>query len=123
VRPLRDDVRVNARAAALRDPRFPPLARDELARTRIEVSLLERPSAIDFDDRDHLLAQLRPGLDGIVLHAGVRRATFLPQVWESIDDRGAFVDALMAKAGLPSGTPVTQCRFARYRVRKWCERE
>jgi AmmeMemoRadiSam system protein B/AmmeMemoRadiSam system protein A len=123
VRPLRDDVRVNARAAALRDPRFPPLARDELARTRIEVSLLERPSAIDFEDRDHLLAQLRPGLDGIVLHAGVRRATFLPQVWESIDDRGAFVDALMAKAGLTAGTPVTQCRFARYRVRKWCEQE
>ncbi|HOI52892.1 MAG TPA: AmmeMemoRadiSam system protein A, partial [Azonexus sp.] len=39
-RPLLDDVCANARAAALRDPRFPPLVASELARTRVEVSLL-----------------------------------------------------------------------------------
>ena len=121
VRALREDVRANARAAALADPRFPPLAREELHRTRVEVSLLEPPVAIAFDDRDHLLAQIVPGLDGIVVHAGARRATFLPQVWEAIDDRAAFIDALVAKAGIHARTPITECRFQRYRIRKWSE--
>jgi len=39
-RPLADDVRANAVAAAFRDPRFPPLRRDELVQVTIEVSVL-----------------------------------------------------------------------------------
>ena len=39
-RPLDQDVRENARAAAFRDRRFAPLPEGELADTRVEVSLL-----------------------------------------------------------------------------------
>ena len=44
-RALATDVAENALAAAFRDPRFPPLASDEQAYTRIEVSLLAAAQA------------------------------------------------------------------------------
>src|SRR5687768_17639317 len=39
-RPLGEDVARNARAAAYRDPRFPPVAGDEIPRLQVEVSVL-----------------------------------------------------------------------------------
>ena len=47
--------------------------------------------------------QLRPGVDGVVLQYGQQRATFLPQVWESLPEPRAFVAALKHKAGLAGG--------------------
>jgi MEMO1 family protein len=122
-RPLRDDVVTNARAAALSDPRFRPLSEDELAATRVEVSVLAPPVRLSFTDRNALLAQLSPGVDGLIITSGRTRATFLPQVWDVLPEAGAFVDELMRKTGLPSDTPLHSCRFERYRVRKWAEPE
>src|SRR4051794_17690977 len=78
-RPLLQDVKSNAVAAAFRDPRFPPLSTSELDRTRIEVSLLSKQEPLVFDDEAQALAQLRPGIDGIVFEYGYHRSTFLPQ--------------------------------------------
>lgn len=75
------DVAENALAAAFRDPRFPPLSQDELSQTRVEVSLLEPSVPLTFSDEDDALARLKPGVDGLILKHGSRRATFLPQVW------------------------------------------
>jgi MEMO1 family protein len=122
-RPLRDDVITNARAAALSDPRFRPLSEDELAGTRVEVSVLAPPVRLSFTDRNALLAQLSPGVDGLIITSGRTRATFLPQVWDVLPDAGVFVDELIRKTGLPADTPLHNCRFERYRVRKWSERE
>ena len=72
-RPLGEDVSRNARAAALSDPRFPPLTRDELSSTRIEVSLLSTPKLLAFADHADLIAQLRPGEDGLILECGKAR--------------------------------------------------
>lgn len=47
-RPLLDDLRSNALAAALRDPRFPPLTAAELPDVDIEVSVLGTPQALVF---------------------------------------------------------------------------
>ena len=99
-RPLGEDVRHNARAAALSDPRFPPLTRAEVAGTRIEVSLLSTPKPLAFADHADLIAQLRPGEDGLILECGGARGTFLPQVWESLPDPEQFVAELKRKAGL-----------------------
>jgi AmmeMemoRadiSam system protein B/AmmeMemoRadiSam system protein A len=121
VRPLRDDVAHNAVAAALRDPRFPPLARDELDRTTIEVALLSERTPIAFADRAELLARLVPGRDGVVLSAGTKRATFLPQVWQTVADGAEFIDELVRKAGLPPDVPLERCTVERYRVQKWSE--
>jgi AmmeMemoRadiSam system protein B/AmmeMemoRadiSam system protein A len=121
-RPLRDDIVANARAAALSDPRFLPLEREDLTETCIEVSVLDATEPIGFTDRASLLRQLVPGEDGLIVTAGSARATFLPQVWEVLPDAGAFVDELMRKSGIPRDTPLRTCRFERYRVRKWVER-
>ncbi len=120
-RPLAEDVRQNARAAALSDPRFPRLEREELAGTRIEMSLLSTPKEIAFSGHADLLAQLKPGEDGLILESGDVRSTFLPQVWESLPEREAFVAELKRKAGLSADTSTTSCRFRRYRVLKWKE--
>jgi AmmeMemoRadiSam system protein B/AmmeMemoRadiSam system protein A len=121
VRPLGSDVAENALAAAFRDPRFPALTREEWPHCRVEVSLLSAPKPLRFADEEELLAQLRPGIDGLILEADGRRGTFLPQVWEGIADRRVFVKELMKKAGLKDDTRVARCKVSRYRVVKWIQ--
>jgi len=97
--PLADDVREHAIAAAFEDPRFPPLSEDELSRIQIEVSRLTRPIPLEYKDADDLLSKLRPSVDGVLIKDGLRRATFLPQVWEKIPDPSEFMDNLCYKMG------------------------
>lgn len=120
-RALGDDVVANAVAAATRDSRFAPLRADELDAVRIEVSLLSAPEFIDFKDEAELLTQLRPGEDGLILFAGCRSATFLPQVWDALREPAAFLAALKHKAGLDPQRGVDGLMAARYQVRKWRE--
>lgn len=120
-RPLIDDIRHNALGAALRDPRFKPLGVEELADTRIEVSLLTTPEKMHFRSEADALAQLRPHIDGIILSAGNRRATFLPQVWEQLPAPADFMAHLKQKAGLPADYWADDLRLERYGVQKWKE--
>lgn len=120
-RALAVDVAENARAAAFRDPRFAPLESAELARTRIEVSLLAPAVAMTFADEADALAQLRPGVDGVILTHGGRRATFLPQVWETLPEPRRFLAQLKLKAGLPADFWDQRMSLARYAVKKWKE--
>jgi len=121
--PLGEDVSHNARAAALSDPRFAPLAADELAGTRIEVSLLSTPKQLAFADHADLIAQLRPDEDGLILEYEGARGTFLPQVWESLPEPEQFVAELKRKAGLAPSVSTAKCRIQRYHVLKWKEPE
>ena len=98
-RPLVEDVRVHAVAAALEDYRFPPLPVDELPKIRIEISRLTNPKKILFNNPEELLSQIRPGIDGVVIQTGVRRATFLPQVWDKVPDVEIFLGMLCRKMG------------------------
>ncbi len=100
-RPLVEDVRENALSAAFRDPRFPPLRREELPHIVIEVSVLTRPEPLTYSGPEELVRKLRPGVDGVVIERGWRRATFLPQVWESLPQLEAFLANLCHKANLP----------------------
>lgn len=118
-RPLAEDVKANAQAAAFRDPRFAPLTAEEWPRCRVEVSLLSRARPIQYADEADLVAQIRAGEDGLILEHEGRRATFLPQVWESLPDKRAFLRELLNKAGLPAQTRLARCRVWRYRVKKW----
>lgn len=120
-RPLRDDVAENAIAAALRDPRFPPVTAAEWPGIKVEVSLLSAPKPLRFADESDLLAQIRQDEDGIILECDGRRATFLPQVWESIPDKRRFLVELAHKAGLPGDVRLGRCRVWRYSVTKWKE--
>ena len=116
-RPLLDDLRSNALAAALRDPRFPPLTAAELPDVDIEVSVLGTPQALVFSSEAEALSRLRPGIDGVILTAGGSRATFLPQVWEQLPDPAEFIGRLKQKAGLPASYWGPDIRLATYPVR------
>ncbi|HXM70047.1 MAG TPA: AmmeMemoRadiSam system protein A [Thermoanaerobaculia bacterium] len=123
-RPLADDLRANARAAALSDPRFPQLTAGELPDTRIEVSLLSAASPLPAASEEEALAALRPGLDGIILEiGGETHATFLPQVWENLPSPRDFLAHLKHKAGLSPGFWSPDLRLHRYTVTKWVEAE
>lgn len=97
--PLAEDVREHAVAAALEDYRFPTVQESELAEIKIEVSRLTAAVPLEYSDADDLLAKLHPGLDGVILRDGFRRATFLPQVWEKIPDPAGFLESLCCKMG------------------------
>ncbi len=120
-RALAVDVTENAVAAAFRDTRFTPLSKEELSRTRVEVSLLEPAKTLDFVDETDAIARLCPGIDGLILMHGGRRATFLPQVWESLPDPLKFMEQLKLKAGLPADFWDEKIALARYGVQKWKE--
>ncbi|MBM3137386.1 MAG: AmmeMemoRadiSam system protein A [Chloroflexi bacterium] len=101
--PLVFDVQEHAMAAATEDYRFPPVTFEELPYIIIEISRLTPPVKMDYDDSNDLLEKLRPGVDGVVLRNGIRRATFLPQVWEKVARKEDFLDHLCIKMGAQPG--------------------
>ncbi len=122
-RALAQDVRANALAAAFGDPRFPPLAAVEFDTTLVEVSLLGASEPLRHRGEAQVLAQLAPGVDGVIIEYGRHRATFLPQVWEALPEPRAFLAELKRKAGLPADFWHVEMNVRRYRVTKWKESE
>jgi AmmeMemoRadiSam system protein A len=96
---LVEDVREHAIAAALEDPRFPPVREEELSGIQIEVSRLTPPVPLAYKGPEDLLSKLCPHVDGVVVRDGFHRATFLPQVWEKISNPADFLDNLCYKMG------------------------
>lgn len=99
-RPLINDVAVNGFAAAFHDHRFPKLSAAERERLALSVSVLTVPQAMRFAGEDDLLAQLKPGEDGLIIRSGPHRGLFLPQVWSGLPRPREFLDHLKVKAGL-----------------------
>jgi len=116
VRPLAEDIAENAFSAAFKDSRFPPLTADELDDLDIHLSILTPAEPVSFSSEQDLLAQLRPGIDGLILEEGHRRGTFLPSVWESLPEPEQFLQHLKQKAGLPSDYWSQNIRIYRYRA-------
>ena len=120
-RPLLDDLRVNALAAAFRDPRFPPLEPEELDELTIEVSVLSRKVPLGVASEADLISSLRPGVDGLLLEVGRHRATFLPSVWKQLSAPEIFVRELKRKAGLPIDYWSEDLRLWRYTTTAYAE--
>ncbi len=113
-RPLVQDVAINARAAAFRDPRFKPLTAEENRDLAISLSVLAPPQPMTAATEDDLLTQLRPGVDGLILRHGAARAVFLPVVWHSFPEPRDFFRQLKNKAGLASDVWSPEFRLARF---------
>lgn len=94
------DVLENTYAAAFNDPRFPPLTQEELKDTRIEISILSTPQKLDYKNAQELIKNLSDNNPGVILQKGFNTATFLPQVWEEIEEVENFLSHLCVKAGL-----------------------
>lgn len=112
--PLVQDVAQHAYAAAFKDPRFPRLRRWELPGISLHISVLSPATPIPARREQTLFANLRPGVDGLILHHRQNRATFLPSVWDSLPDPVEFVRELKRKAGLPGDFWSSDLRFERY---------
>jgi uncharacterized protein len=100
--PLVQDVCEHASAAALEDHRFQPVRTNEVPNLHIEISRLTHPETFRYQTPEELIATLRPGIDGVILRDGMRRATFLPQVWESLPNPEDFLSHLCMKMGSPA---------------------
>ena len=96
--PLVLNVAKYANQAAFHDPRFKPLTKNEFSRINIHISILTPEEALIFEDEEDLVQKLRPGIDGLIIEKGARKATFLPSVWEQIPDAKIFLQHLKLKA-------------------------
>jgi AmmeMemoRadiSam system protein A len=97
--PLAADVCEHALDAALQDYRFSPVTAAELDSIHIEISVLTHPEPLAYQTPEDLLRALRPGVDGVILAQGRRRATFLPQVWDQLPEAPVFLSQLCEKMG------------------------
>lgn len=110
---LIDALKDAAISASSRDPRFPPVASDELESVKVEVSLLTPPEEVKVKKPKELPSVVKVGTDGLIIERGWARGLLLPQVpvewgWDAEE----FLCQACMKAGLPpdawlqSGTKV-----------------
>jgi uncharacterized protein len=113
---LVEEVWRSAWLSAFADTRFPPVAAGKLDSLRIAISVLTALEPIACTSEAELVESLVPGVDGVVLRCGAARATFLPAVWNSVQEPREFVRELRRKAGLyGSQWPAGMAAF-RYRT-------
>lgn len=95
VEPLFKAVIANTLNAARRDPRFPPVAPDEVPEMDIEVSVMSPLRKIGS------VEEIEVGRDGLVVSAPGARGLLLPQVATEYNwDRMTFLEHTCQKAGL-----------------------
>jgi AmmeMemoRadiSam system protein B/AmmeMemoRadiSam system protein A len=94
----------NAISSATRDPRFPPVASNELKDLTYSVDVLTQPEPIDSPD------QLDPKKYGAIVESGWRRGLLLPDL-EGVDTVEYQLDICLQKAGIAPGEPVKLYRF------------
>ena len=121
-RTLIDDLIENSKSAAFKDLRFLPLKKDELGKLEIEVSILTAPQEIKYDSVNSLNSQVVVGEDGIVLEYGKRRATYLPHVWDQLNNFEDFFTSLCQKAGLGDNCLTMRPKISRYQAKKYSEK-
>lgn len=96
-RPLSETIGDMSESAAFKDPRFTPLAKDELDKISIEISILSPMERVEN------ILKIKPGRDGLYVKNGFYSGLLLPQVaTEQNWDRETFVNQTFHKAGLDS---------------------
>ncbi|MBN1563163.1 MAG: AmmeMemoRadiSam system protein A [Anaerolineae bacterium] len=115
-RPLIQEVIQMTIQTARHDPRFYPVEAHEVEGLHLEISVLTPPEPLAFAGPDDLLDKLRPGIDGVTLNLGTRRATFLPQVWDSYPDPVVFLSLLSDKMGRPNAWRDPQVEVQTYQA-------
>lgn len=115
-KPLAQNAADCAFSAAFQDRRFTPLTHAEAAQIRIEISVLSAMKPIAVRDREDLLRQLQPGVDGLLMEDSRYRSIFLPQVWEKVGSAPVFLRQLLGKVGLAEDYWSDTIRFSRFHV-------
>jgi len=89
----------NAINSATRDPRFPPVAPNELKDLSYSVDVLTTPEPIDSQD------QLDAKKYGVIVEAGMRRGLLLPDL-EGVDSVDYQIEICRMKAGIAPDEPI-----------------
>jgi AmmeMemoRadiSam system protein A/AmmeMemoRadiSam system protein B len=113
---LAEELIANAISAATRDPRFPPVAADELSHLCYSVDVLSKPEPAQFED-------LNPAIFGLIVEdeTGTQRGLLLPDI-EGIETAAQQVEIATRKAGItPSTTTTSSLKLYRFRVRRFRE--
>ncbi|UCC90131.1 MAG: AmmeMemoRadiSam system protein B [Dehalococcoidia bacterium] len=95
---------VNAISSATRDPRFLPVAPNELDDLTYNVDVLTKPEPIDSQD------QLDPKKYGVIVESGVRKGLLLPDL-EGVDSVDYQIEICRQKAGIAPDEPIKLYRF------------
>ncbi|MFC1940573.1 AmmeMemoRadiSam system protein B [Chloroflexota bacterium] len=99
-----EEIIANAISSAIRDPRFPPIALNELGDLDYSVDVLTLPEPVESQD------QLDPKKYGVIVEAGFRRGLLLPDL-EGVDSVDQQIDICRQKAGIMPEEPVKLYRF------------
>lgn len=108
IEPQRDNLAVeiveNAISAASKDPRFKPVAEEELAELKVSVDILAAPERVagpeDLDVRRY----------GLIVRSGARRGLLLPDI-EGIASVEEQLSVARKKGGIGEGESVELYRF------------
>ena len=120
-RKLYEDVILNAKSAALNDPRFIALKKEEYDKIKVEVSILTEPKVLVYSSVVDLKSKIQPGKDGVILKHGRYMATFLPQVWEQLPSFEFFFSSLCKKAGMREECLADKPEILVYQAKKYKE--
>ena len=101
---LQEEIYNNTKAAALSDPRFPPLTSAELAQIEISVDILSSP------ERVYGLDELDVKKYGVIVSHGHKKGLLLPDL-EGVDSVEEQVHIAMQKAGIPADKEIDVYRF------------
>ncbi|MBI4258039.1 MAG: TIGR00296 family protein [Thaumarchaeota archaeon] len=101
-KPLIQGVVEASLSSALRDPRFPPVSKEELPHILFEVSVLTPPTLLKVGDPRDYPSQIHVGTDGLILEWKLGSGLLLPQIavemsWNPED----FLSNTCVKAGAP----------------------
>ncbi len=104
VYPLGEAVIRSAIAAAVNDPRFPPVEKSEIDDLVVEVSLLTKPEIVEVRKKSDLPSKIEVGKHGLIATRDGYSGLLLPQVAvEEKMDAKKFLDAVCWKAGMEPG--------------------
>lgn len=103
IAPLIDATMEVAISAAVNDPRFPSLTKNELKYVDIEVTVLTKPKLLEVNDPSDYPNKINIGEDGLIIEKGFNKGLLLPQVATEYNmDSKSFLDNTCIKAGLNS---------------------
>jgi len=99
--PLVQAVIEAAVSAATQDPRFPPVALEELDQIVFEVSVLTPPELVTAEKPTDYPSKIKVGQDGLIIENGYHKGLLLPQVPVELNwNNEEFLSQTAIKAGL-----------------------
>jgi len=101
---LAEEIAANAVSAAVKDPRFPPVSKDELQGLNISVDILGSLEKVNYKEK------LDPKNYGVMVRSGPRSGLLLPDL-EGVDSVDEQLEIVCRKAGISPGEKYEIYRF------------